>query len=116
MVLAKTTTRTLIYKDGATTLPALPLFSLNSAIVAGPQRISVAASANNVAIPITNKGTIKALFIWTDDATTTLTIKVNGSNAFNASDFRIYGTVSSLTVSNSNTTDAGTLNIMVITT
>lgn len=114
MVLDLVKVKTKIYQDGALVIPKIPELSINQAFVASTKTITATANTTDVAIPIANKGTILALFIWTDETTTDLTVKINSSAALNASDIAFTGPVTTLTVSNANEEDNLDLNLMVV--
>ena len=114
MVLDLVKIKTKIYEDGALAVPNLPIISKTQAIVASTKTITATANTTDVSIPIANKGTILALFIWTDETTTDLTVKINGSAALNASDIAFTGPVTTLTISNANTDDDLSINLLVV--
>lgn len=114
MVLDLVKIKTKIYEDGALAIPEIPEISINQGFVASTKKITIEADSEDVSIPISNKGTILGLFIWTDEATTDLTVKINNSAAFNASDIGFTGSVSSLTVSNANVDEDLDINLLVV--
>lgn len=108
--------KTKIYDAGRLVNPSTVDLSLSSSTITSPRGISVAASASNVTIPITTRGTIRTIILWTDKGVSTVSVKINGSAARAVNNILRYdGNPTTLTVSNSDTVNAATLNVGIIT-
>ena len=107
-----------LFDDGLEVSPGIDEEIIADAITTSMNDINILASATDQVIPLSNKGTVKELRIFTDYASTdSLTCKINGqSTAWTINPFQIFTEdVNSLTVSNSATT-AKVINIEVIST
>lgn len=114
MTLARVVLKENIYENGKLLIPSLTKIALSEAMIAGAQQITVPAATTDQIVPINNKGTIEALYIWTNSETTVLTVKINTSAALNASDIEFTGPVTALTTSNSDAVNAQTFNLLVV--
>lgn len=114
MTLARVILKERIYEDGKLLVPGLTDIALSDSIIAGAQTIVVPAATTDQVVPISNKGTIKAIYIWTTSATTVLSVKINTSAALNASDIEFTGPVTALTATNSDADNSASFKLLVV--
>jgi len=107
--------RTNIYQDGKVIRPTPLVNSKNDRFLANAREIDVAGGATGTTINVADRGTIETMILWTDKATTTLTVKINGGSARKVAPIlRFDGALTSLTVTNSDANNAKVMNMMVM--
>jgi len=106
-----------MYDSGDELSPELSETTYTNSITTSMNDIDIAASAVDFVIPISNKGTIEEIRIFTDYTTTaTLTCKISGqSTEWTINPVQIFTeNVTALTVSNSSTTTDKVINVEII--